>query len=98
MKMNIQSVGCTVSQALLDFTEQKVSKLVRYEDEISGADIYFREEKNAGDNGKVAEIKLNVRGDELFASKSCTSFEEAVDDCLAALRRQLEKRKGRIRS
>ena len=34
-------------------------------------------------------------GEELFASKQCDTFEEAVDLCLDALKKQIEKLKER---
>lgn len=96
MKVNIQSMGFTASQQLLDFTESKISKLVRFEDDLEGAEVYLKLE-NSQEDRKVADIRLKVRGGELFASKQASTFEEAVDDSVEALRRQLLKRKGKER-
>jgi len=94
MKIQIQSVGFTAHSRLMEFVQQKVEKLRRFEDEIEVAEVFLRLE-NGQEERKVAEIKLLLRGGELFASKQADSFEEAVDDALEALRRQLMKRKGK---
>ena len=45
---------------------------------------------------KEASIKLLVpQRDDLYASKVADTFEEAVDQCVDALKRQLEKGKDR---
>ncbi len=42
---------------------------------------------------KIAEIKLLVPGNDLFAKRQCKTFEEATDQAVEALRRQLKKKK-----
>ena len=45
---------------------------------------------------KEAAVMLTVtKSEDLFASKTADSFEEAIDLCLEALERQLEKLKGK---
>ena len=41
---------------------------------------------------KEASVRLNVpRNEDLFANKVADTFEEAIDNCVDALKRQLEK-------
>ena len=42
---------------------------------------------------KIAEIKVDVKGKDLFVKKQSNSFEEAADMAVEALRRQLKKHK-----
>jgi len=95
MKVNIQSVGFTAQSRLLEFVEQKVGKLQKFEDRIEGAEVYLKLESGQEER-KGAEIKLLVSGEDLFASKQANSFEEATDEATEALRRQLLKRKGKL--
>jgi len=44
----------------------------------------------------VAEIKLSVPGNDIFAKKQCKTFEEATDLAVEALRRQLKKHKEKL--
>ena len=91
MKVNIQSA----QSRLLEFVEQKGGKLLKFEDRIEGAEVYLKLESGQEER-KVAEIKLLVSGEDLFASKQANSFEEATDEATEALRRQLLKRKGKL--
>jgi putative sigma-54 modulation protein len=50
------------------------------------------------DNGsdavnKITEIKVDIKGKEVFVKKQSKSFEEATDIAVEALRRQLKKHK-----
>ena len=42
---------------------------------------------------KITEIKLLVPGKELFAKRKCKSFEEAADETIDALKKQIIKEK-----
>ncbi len=98
MKINIQSVGFTAGQQLLDFVQEKTGKLLRFDDTLMGANAILRlENANTKEERHVAEITLELRGDKQFASKSGATFEEAVAETLDALRSQLQRRKGKIR-
>ncbi len=44
---------------------------------------------------KEATIRIIGLGAELFAEKTCDTFEQAIDECLEAVERQLEKQKDR---
>jgi putative sigma-54 modulation protein len=46
---------------------------------------------------KIAEIRLLIRGNDLYAKKQSKTFEEATDTAVEALRRQLTKHKDKIR-
>lgn len=97
MKVNIQSMGFTASRTLLSFVEQKVNKLLRFEEQIEYCEAILREE-NSPEGNNQAEIRLKLRHGEVFASKQGASYEEAVDKTVDALRRQLLKLKEKKRS
>ena len=95
MNMKIHSVHFDADQKLIGFIESKLNKLNQFEDKIIGAEVFLRLEKNQNTENKVTEIRLNVSRNELFAKKQCKSFEEATDQSIEALRRQLIKKKGK---
>ena len=66
-----------------------------YNDIIS-TEVYLRLDKNNDEGNKVAEIRLNTPGKEMFAKKQCKSFEEATDLAAEALRRQVRRKKGKL--
>ena len=93
MRVKIQSIHFDADQKLLDFIENKVGKLNTYSNAIIDSEVYLRLDKNDAHENKVAEIKLMVPGNDLFAKRQCKSFEEATDQAVEAIRRQLKKKK-----
>lgn len=96
MKLNIQSIHFDADQKLLELIQTKADKLETYFDGIVSGEVFLRVEKSDNRENKLAEIKLEVPGNDLFASKKAASFEEAVDEALEALRRQVKKLKEKM--
>ncbi len=98
MNIKMHSIRFDADQKLLDFIDTKVKKLPNVYDDILGAEIFLRLDKDTTEReNKLVEIKLDVKGQTVFAKKQCKTFEEATDLSIDALRRQLVKRKGKIR-
>lgn len=95
MQVKIQSVHFNADNKLEMFIEDKLSKLTNHYDQIIGSDVILKLEKSATKENKIAEIKLKIPGNDLFAKKQSTTFEEATDLAVDALRRQISKRKVR---
>jgi putative sigma-54 modulation protein len=49
-------------------------------------------------NNKEAGLKIFAAGSEFYAEKVCDTFEQAIDECLDALGKQLAKHKEKLRS
>jgi putative sigma-54 modulation protein len=97
MNIQIQTVHFDADQKLIEFTEKKVEKLVKLYDAIVKTEVIFKLDKSSSDENKIAEIKLEIPGNDLFAKRQCKSFEEAVDEVLDALKKQLTKHKEKQR-
>jgi putative sigma-54 modulation protein len=97
MKVDIHSIHFDADQKLLEFIEEKTSKLAQFDDNIISAEVFLRIEKADSNENKLVEIKLNVPGKDLFAKKHSKSFEEATDEVVEALRRQVLKNKGKAK-
>ncbi len=98
MNITIQSVHFDAADHLEDFINQKVGKLDQYFDGILGAEVILRLDKSETLENKVAEITLDIPGNNAFAKKQNKTFEEAVDLACEALRKQLVKRKEKIKA
>ncbi|MBP7166834.1 MAG: ribosome-associated translation inhibitor RaiA [Bacteroidia bacterium] len=97
MKVKVQSIHFDADRKLLDFVEDKVDKLSHYYEAIIGTEVFLRLDKSdAGDN-KIAEIKISTPGKVLFAKEQCKTFEEATDNAIEALRKQITKHKEKQR-
>lgn len=98
MDIKVQSVHFKADQKLIDFINERVNKLQLFFDHIIAGEVYLRLDKNSEKENKIAEVKLLMPGKELFAKKQCKSFEEAADEAVEALRRQVRRHKGKIAS
>jgi putative sigma-54 modulation protein len=98
MNLNIQSIHFDADQKLLKFITERLEKLNHFHDGIIESNVFLRLDKSSTTDNKVAEIKLHVSGQDLFAKRQSTSFEEAVDTSLEALTRQLKKHKEKARA
>lgn len=98
MKVNlkISSVHFDADRKLLEFVKERVDKLGNYYDKIIDGDVILKIDNNNTGENKIAEIKLSVPGNDIFAKKQCKSFEEATDSAIEALRRQLKKHKEKL--
>jgi len=97
MDIRIQSVRFDAAEKLEQFIHQKVGKLDLFYDGIISAEVILRLDKSETLENKVAELGLDIPGNNVFAKKQSKSFEEAVDLACEALRKQLVKRKEKIK-
>ncbi len=98
MNLKMHSIRFDADQKLLDFIDTKVKKLPTVYDDILGAEVFLRLDRDSADReNKLVEIKLDVKGHTVFAKKQCKTFEEATDLSIDAIKRQLVKRKEKIR-
>ena len=95
MKIKIQSIHFDADKKLLEFVDSKVAKLTQFHDGIINSEVFLKIDQTSDKENKIAEIKLNIPGNDLFASKQCKTFEEAIDTSVDALKRQVQKRKKR---
>lgn len=96
MDIKIHSIHFDADQKLLDYINDKVSKLSLFFDHIIASEVFLRLDKSSDKENKITEIKILIPGKELFAKKQCKSFEEAVDLVVEALRKQVVKHKEKV--
>ncbi len=96
MTVQIQSVHFDADKKLLAFVEERVDKLTHFYDGILTSEVILKLDKSSDAENKIAEIKLHIAGNDLFAKKQCKSFEEAVDMSIEALKAQVKKHKEKV--
>ncbi|MBN2638293.1 MAG: ribosome-associated translation inhibitor RaiA [Bacteroidales bacterium] len=97
MNININSVHFKTDVKLDNFIEKKLQKLSALHEGVVGSDVTLRVEHSENKENKIAEIKLMLKGEELFAKKQSKTFEEATDLAVDALKKQIEKHKERFK-
>ncbi len=95
MNIRIQSVKFDADAKLTSFIEQKLVKLEKFVEPVILAEVTLRLDKNHDLGNKIAVIKLEVPHTTLVAERQCHTFEEAVDECVDALKVQIGKEKDK---
>lgn len=96
MDFKVNTVHFTADKKLVSFIKEKLNKLGLMSDQIIASEVYLRVDKKSDKENKIAEVKLLLPGTELFAKKQCKSFEEATDNVVDALKKQIEKYKAKV--
>lgn len=97
MKVNIQSVKFKADQKLVEHIQARLDKLEQFHDHIIDADVYLKVVNTTERDNKAVEIRMNIPGNDILVSKEGSSFEEATDQATDVLKRQLRKRKEKVR-
>lgn len=95
MNVQIQSVKFDADERLIEFVEAKMAKLDRFADRSTGAEVILKLDKDHEKGNKFATITLRMPGEDMVATEQAKTFEEAVDEAIDALKRQVDKAKGK---
>jgi putative sigma-54 modulation protein len=97
MNIQIHSVRFDADKKLIDFVNQKLGKLTQFSEDIVSAEVYLRLNKDNEGENKISEIKVEYPRGPLFAKKQSKSFEEATDQAIDALKKQITKHKQKMK-
>ena len=97
MKININSVHFKTDKKLDSFITEKLKKLSTVYNGLLGSDVTLKLGNSVSADNKIIEIKLIVKGNDIFAKKQNKSFEEATDNAIDALKKQLHKHKEKFK-
>jgi putative sigma-54 modulation protein len=93
MNIKIKSLRFSPTKQLESFVEERIKKLGQFYEEIIGAEVFLKLENTQDEENKVAEIKLEIPGNDLFAKKQSKSFEESTDGAIEAIKKQMTRYK-----
>ena len=92
MNVKIQSVRFDADRKLVDFVNAKMAKLERFAEDAIVGEVIMKVDKDHENGNKVATIKLAAPGEEFVAESRGKTFEEAVDEAIEALKKQLTRK------
>jgi len=98
MKVSVQSVNFNVDLELIKYIEKKVNNLEKFNDNIVDAEVFLKVEKSSVKENKIAELKVRLPGNDLLVKKQSKKFEEGISLAVDAIKRQLLKRKEKLRA
>lgn len=96
MKIKINSVHFKADSKLEEFINNKIEKLCGKLDDAQGAEVTLKLDNTETPENKIADIRILLKGNDLYSSKQCKTFEEAADKAVDALKNQVEKHKNRF--
>lgn len=96
MNVRIQSVKFDADRKLIEFINAKLGKLERFTDAVVDAEVFLKLDKDHEHGDKLVTVKLEIPGGDLVAEHRSRSFEESVDQCVDAIKKQLERHKERF--
>lgn len=97
MEIRIQSIHFDATEQLQAFVQRKVSKLEKFYEDIQKVEVSLKVVKPETTENKEAGLKVLIPNGEFYVNKICDSFEQAVDESVEALEKQLIKHKEKQR-
>ena len=98
MKISVQSVNFNISNDLVNYIEKKVNNLEKFHDHIIGAEVYLKVQSTSEKENKLVDVKMILPGVDIVAKKQSKTFEEAASLAIDSVKRQLVKRKEKLRA
>jgi len=98
MKISVQSVNFNIDNDLMKYIEKKVNNLEKFHDQILGAEVFLKVQSASEKENKTTEVKINLPGNDIVMKKQSKTFEEGVSMSVDSLKRQLVKRKEKLRA
>jgi len=96
MELSVKAIKFDATEKLQEFVQKKVSKLEKFCGEIVKIDVALKVVKPSSAQNKQVALTVSVPGEDLFVEKTCDTFEEAVDQCVPAMEKQLGKYKEKL--
>jgi putative sigma-54 modulation protein len=97
MKVLISSLHFKADAKLESFIREKVSKVSSLFDGVISSDVILKVDQSSTNDNKIAEIRINIPGNDLFAKKQAKTFEEAIDSASDALKKQITRHKEKVK-
>lgn len=97
MKVSISSLHFKADVKLEDFIRDKVTKVSNLFDGVIASDVTLKLDQSTPNENKIAEIRIQIPGNDLFAKKQAKTFEEAVDSAADALKKQITRHKEKVK-
>jgi putative sigma-54 modulation protein len=94
MKITIQSPGFKATRHLQKFVDIHVRTLESLYDRILESRVCLKTDNSDKAEAKVCELQVVIPGNDLFASKRGSTFEEAAVRAVAAVKHQMDKVKA----
>lgn len=93
MTITIQPVNFDIAERLTKYINKKTARYEKLLPASAEMEVRMTVVKPETNLNKETRVRILGIGNELFAQKTCDTFEQGVDECLEAIDRQVEKLK-----
>lgn len=93
MEVRVKAINFDIAERLSAFIDKKAQRIGRHSDAISAIEFNLKVVKPETALNKQADIRVVVPGQDIRASKTADTFEEAIDQAIAAIERPLDRLK-----
>ena len=98
MKVSVQSVNFNISRDLVEYIEKKINNLEKFHDHILGAEVFLKVQSTSEKENKTVAVKMRLPGNDIVAKKNSKTFESAISQAADSLKKQLVKRKEKLKA
>lgn len=91
MEIRIQSLKFDADQKLIDYVEKKVSKIEKFDDNITSAEVVLSLMEKP--DNKSVKLQVTVPSETLVAERTAKTFEEAVTEAVDVMKERLVRNK-----
>ncbi len=91
MEINIKSLKFDADQKLVAFVEKKVSKLEKFHESANQVDVILSILKEP--ENKNVKLQIHVPGEDLIIERNAKTFEDAITECVDAMKEKLTRSK-----
>ncbi len=93
MEVKVNCVKFDATEKLEKFIEKKTAKVEKWTSRVDLVELTLKVVKPETNMNKEAQVSVSCDCGKVFASKTCDTFEEAIDLCLEAAEKQIKKAK-----
>ncbi|TLU86050.1 MAG: ribosome-associated translation inhibitor RaiA [Chlorobium sp.] len=79
-----------------EYARDAVQGLVKFFPNIMSCHVILDHQKNDFEKNKLAEITVHVPQNDFVSKEAGIAYEPAIDNCIAALTKQLQKHKDKM--
>lgn len=91
MEIRIQSLKFDADQKLIDYVEKKVSKIEKFDDDITSAEVVLSLMEKP--ENKSVKLQVAVPSETLVVERTSKTFEEAVTEAVDVMKERLVRSK-----
>ncbi len=96
MQINLQTPHINIAEKTREMVLNKLARLEKQYDRIEQCHIILKKAKSNRQENFIAEVKLAVPGNDLFAREQGESWRSVIDKIVADLTKEIKKRKAKI--